>query len=174
MLDEAQANATATQAKPSEEKNKYSISSRAMPLSEENALASVLQILEHYDFEITDISDKPDKDGNIPREGVETAIAKVVKYFRRGIFEIDESKGKFEIIQHLQTSPGTLKEVRYQEFSGDTRVAADGKNPQKEVYGFSYKMLGSLSGLGDGIKKLQGSDLVAMEALGFLFFQLMS
>ena len=146
----------------------FAIKPRAMPLAFEAAAAQVVELLQYYDFDVEAITDPKKKKTTLDQ------LNDVTVEFRKGTFELKKNAdGAPEVVQHLVAS-GSLKEITYAEFSGKIRVASDGKDMKTEMFGAVYQMLGALTGLGPGIVDLRGPDMKAAEALGNLFFTLMS
>lgn len=151
-------------------KSAFSIPKKEFVLSEETATKAVVELLTFYDYDIDALEPAE-------RKSTEKALKEIVGFYRQGRFENGKSDdGAPTVIQHLQETPGTLKSITYGEFTGEVRVqSGDGLEIKKETFTFIYRTLGLLSGIGeDALKKLRGGDLKAMEALGNLFFLLMS
>ena len=149
-------------------KSIFAIKPKETKISHENAVASVVELLQYYDFDVEAIADAKKKKTTLEQ------LEDVTKEFMKGTFELAKNAdGAPEVVQHLVAS-GSLKEITYAEFSGKIRVASDGKDMKTEMFGAVYQMLGALTGLGPGIVDLRGPDMKAAEALGNLFFTLMS
>ena len=152
-------------------KSIFAITPRKTELSYENSAAEVVKLLQYYDFDVEAITDVKKRKSTLEQ------LEDVTREFMKGTFEIKQSAdGAPEVIQHLFHTQGAnpLKEITYVEFSGKVRVASDGKDMKTELFGAVYQMLGALTGLGPGIMELRGADMKAAEALGNLFFTLMS
>ena len=149
----------------------FSIPKKEVKLSFENSVAQVVELLAYYDYDINAIEDAKEK------SGVEKQLKDMARFYMDGRFENRKNEdGAPIVVQHLFETPGTLKEITYQEFTGNIRVASgDGIEIRKDTFNMAYKMLEGMSGMGTGIRdKLRGADLKAAEALGNLFFLLMS
>jgi hypothetical protein len=147
------------------------------PISADSAAAQVKELLAYYDFDISTLDDSivNKKSGLTERASAQATFEKLIPYYREGRLENDKAgDGSLLIVQHLKEPKGTITEIQYKEFTGDNRIASDGKGADFSLT-MAYAMMGSLSGFGEGgMRNLRRGDLRAMEALALGFFVLMS
>ena len=123
-------------------------------ISKESASATVMQILEYFDFDVDTHSDEN-------KELFETAIDKIMIAVRLEKIEVDSKKG-FKIIQNTEND-----KIEYINFGAKVKLDSAKKKTETERM---YAILGSSCGLGDGvIKKLSVKDLKTAEGLAILF-----
>ena len=155
----------------------FSIPARELPISEDSAAAQVKEILSYYDFDLSTLDDQTvnKKTGKTERQSAQETFEKLIPYYREGRLSNDKGAGDtLLIVQHLKEAKGSVTEIQYKEFSGDSRIASDGKGADFSLT-MAYAMMGSLSGFGEaGIRNLRRGDLRAMEALALAFFVVMS
>jgi hypothetical protein len=128
-------------------------------LSQESAQKVFDEILEYYDIDFDDIVNDQGK------EGAETLQNKLVRSIKQGRIETnlsDESAEGFQIIQHTRDG----KTFTYNEYNAK---AAEESDKAKGVSASQYRLLGSLSGQGETIKKMRGPDLKLAEYVAVLF-----
>jgi hypothetical protein len=146
-------------------------------ISEESAAAQISELISYYDFKLSTLNDSTvdKRTGKTERASAQETFEKLIPYYREGRLANDKSSdGSLLIVQHLKEPKGTVNEIQYKEFSGDSRIASDGKGADFSLT-MAYAMMGSLSGFGEsGIRNLRRGDLKAMEALALAFFVLMS
>lgn len=128
-------------------------------LSEKNAKEVIEKMLDYYEIDIAGIEDKELK------KVIKGGYGRLVKAVMLGRLEVKTEDG-IKITQHLR-SGGT--DIEYREIDGKAKMAMAGKE-EKDYYGKSYALMGSLSELGEGaISSLKGVDLSLTEVLGMIF-----
>lgn len=129
-------------------------------LSEKVARDQLQAMLDYYEIDIDDIEEKDVK------RAVKAGYKRVIKAIRLGRLEIS-TEGDIKITQTTRNG----EKIVYREIDGKAKVAMAGKE-EKDYYGKSYAMMGSLSDLGEsGITMLKGVDLSLAEVLGMIFLQ---
>lgn len=135
------------------EKEKYK-------LAEKPAKGQLESMLDYYEIDIDEIEDKE------VRRAVKSGYNRLIKAIRLGRLEI-KIDGGFKVTQTTRNN----EVIEYREIDGDSKVAMSTKE-EKDWYGKSYALMGSLSGVGEsGIRKLKGVDLSLAEVLGMIFLQ---
>jgi len=147
------------------------------PISEDSAIAQIAEILAYYDFKLETLDDTRvnKKTGQTERASAQETFEKLIPYYREGRLSNDKAAdGSLLIVQTLKEPKGTVAAIQYKEFTGDSRIASDGKGADFSLT-MAYAMMGSLSGFGElGMRNLRRGDLRAMEALALTFFVVMS
>ncbi len=132
-------------------------------LSPEVARAQVDVLLDHYDFEVEDLPEAQ-------QAVLDSCIARLVKAVRMGRLQITKSDTGVKVVQTLKRATDSNGGIEYAELTGKARAAMGpiGDNEYVKI----YRLLGSLSGLGEaGITMLKGADISVAESLGFIFLQ---
>jgi plasmid stabilization system protein ParE len=134
------------------DKEKYKISSQ-------NARIQLEKMFDYYEIDIDEIEDKELK------RAIKGGYERLVKAIRLGRLEINLEDG----IKIIQTTRNSGTKITYREIDGVAKSAMAGKE-EKDYYGKSYALMGSLCDLGEAaIKKLKGVDLSLVEVLGMIF-----
>jgi plasmid stabilization system protein ParE len=134
------------------DKDKYKISSQ-------NARIQLEKMFDYYEIDIDEIEDKELK------RAIKGGYERLVKAIRLGRLEINLEDG----IKIIQTTRNSGTKITYREIDGVAKSAMAGKE-EKDYYGKSYALMGSLCDLGEAaIKKLKGVDLSLVEVLGMIF-----
>lgn len=138
---------------------KQAVTPQKPKLSEEAAKAVFEELLDYYDIDFEDIVNDQGK------EGAQTLQNKFIRAIRNGRIETkmndDAAKG-FQIIQHTRDG----KVFEYNEYNAK---AAEESDKAKGISASQYRLLGSLSGKGETIKKMRGPDLKLAEYVAVLF-----
>ncbi|MBU1080905.1 MAG: hypothetical protein KKB59_10505 [Spirochaetes bacterium] len=133
-------------------------------ISAESAEASVRELIDFYRVDVDDIEDDTQK------AGLEMALNRLQKAYRRGELENKRSTEGFHVIQKLVAPPGEVKEIEYAELYGALKLQMDGLDP-KAPTARQHALLGALSGLGPtAIGALNAVDLSTAECLAYVFF----
>jgi len=143
--------------------SKFSLPKTDYQISEESALAQVMQFVTYYAIDIDGISDAE------TRAAVEMAGNKLVEFCRMGLLEITLENGDLKIKQNLKRPPGEVAQITYGVIRGDAKLATDGfaaNDRYKRSYAMMERLSDSISGT---IKQLQGVDLAVVENLGLFF-----
>lgn len=128
-------------------------------LAEEAATEIFQELLDYYDIDYEDIVNDQGKDA------AKTLRNKLIRAIRAGRVETkmnDDPEKGFQIIQHAKDG----KIFEYNEYNAK---AAEESDKARGVSGAQYRLLGSLSGKGDAIKKMRGPDLKLAEYIAVLF-----
>jgi plasmid stabilization system protein ParE len=134
------------------DKEKYKISSK-------NARIQLEKMFDYYEIDIDEIEEKELK------RAIKGGYERLVKAIRLGRLEINLEDG----IKIIQTTRNSGTKITYREIDGVAKSAMAGKE-EKDYYGKSYALMGSLCDLGEAaIKKLKGVDLSLAEVLGMIF-----
>jgi plasmid stabilization system protein ParE len=134
------------------DKEKYKVSSQ-------NARIQLEKMFDYYEIDIDEIEDKELK------RAIKGGYERLVKAIRLGRLEINLEDG----IKIIQTTRNSGTKITYREIDGVAKSAMAGKE-EKDYYGKSYALMGSLCDLGEAaIKKLKGVDLSLVEVLGMIF-----
>lgn len=116
------------------------------------------KMLDYYEIDIDEIEDKELK------RAIQSGYDRAIKAARLGRLSVELEDG----IKVIQTTRSGEK-IEYKEIDGHAKTQMSGKAAD-DVYGKSYALLGSLSGLGENaIKSLKGVDLSLAEVLGLIF-----
>jgi hypothetical protein len=127
-------------------------------LSRQSAKQVIQKMLDYYEIDINEIEDKDLKNA------IKAGMDRTVKAVRLGRLEVKLENG-IEVIQILRN--GT--KISYREIDGTAKMAMAGKE-EKDYYGRSYALMGSLSSLGENaIASMKGVDLSLAEVLGMIF-----
>jgi hypothetical protein len=127
-------------------------------LSLDSAKKEINRMMDYYEIEIDEIEDETLKNA------IQQGYGRAIKAIRRGRLEVIIEDG-IKVIQ--ETKNGT--KIEYREIDGEAKTAMD-SYPAEAIYKRAYALLGSLSGLGEGvIKKMKGVDLSLAEVLGLIF-----
>jgi Glu-tRNA(Gln) amidotransferase subunit E-like FAD-binding protein len=128
-------------------------------LSKESAQAELRKMLDYYEIDIDEIEDKELK------KAIKAGYDRLIKAVRLERLQVVTENG-IKIIQTLKSNGST---VEYREIDGKSKMAMAGKD-EKDYYGKSYALMGSLSGLGENvISNMKGVDLSLVETLGMIF-----
>lgn len=128
-------------------------------LSKKSAHDELNKMLDYYEIDIDEIEDED------LRKAILGGIGRLVKAIRLGRLEIKIEDG----IKIIQTLRDGSKKIEYKEIDGVAKMEMAGKN-EKDYYGKSYALMGSLSGLGEAaIKNLKSVDISLVEVLGMIF-----
>lgn len=128
-------------------------------LTKKNAENELEKMLDYYEIDIDEIEDKE------LRKAIRQGYDRLIKAVRLGRLEIKLDNG-IEIIQTLRSNNS---KITYKEIDGVAKTQMAGKD-EKDYYGKSYALMGSLSELGeDVIKKMKGVDISLVEVLGMIF-----
>lgn len=132
-----------------------------LKLSEKSAKENLQEMLDYYEIDLDDIEDK------VVKSAVKSGLKRLIKAIRLGRLEI-KIEDEFKIIQITRSGKET---ITYREIDGDSKSAMSTKD-EKDWYGKSYALMGSLSGLGESaIRKMKGVDISLVEVLGMIFLQ---
>lgn len=127
-------------------------------LSKENAKNEIQKMLDYYEIDIDDIEDKDLK------RAIKSGMDRLMKAARLGRLIVENENG-FKVKQITRNNT----EILYREIDGKAKMAMAGKD-EKDYYGKSYALMGSLSGLGESaIAQMKGVDLSLVEVLGLIF-----
>jgi hypothetical protein len=133
-------------------------------LSEESAQASVRELIDFYRVDVDDIENETQK------AGLELALNRLAKAYRRGELENERDTKGFHVTQRLVAPPGEVKEITYDELKGALKLQMDGLD-QNATTARQHALLGALSGLGaTAIGSLHAVDLSTAECLAYVFF----
>jgi hypothetical protein len=125
----------------------------------EVAEGELKKMLNFYEIKIEEIEDKDLK------KVIQAGYGRLIKAVRLGRLEIKIEDGTIKVIQ--TTRNGT--KITYDEINGLAKMAMAGHD-EKDYYGKSYALMGSLSNLGESaILKMKGVDLSLAEVLGMIF-----
>lgn len=128
-------------------------------LSKKNAQAELEKMFDYYEIDIDDIEDKDLK------RAIKQGYNRLIKAIRLGRLEFKFEK-EITVIQTLRSNG---EKIEYREIDGVAKTEMAGKD-EKDHYGKSYALMGSLSGWGESaIKSLKGVDLSLAEVLGLIF-----
>jgi hypothetical protein len=128
-------------------------------LSKEAATDVFQGILDFYDIDFEDIVNDQGA------EAAKTLRNKFIRAIRKGRIETnlhEDSQKGFQIIQHTMDD----KEFAYNEYNAK---AAEESDKGRGVSAAQYRLLGSLSGKGEAVKKMRGPDLKLAEYIAVLF-----
>jgi plasmid stabilization system protein ParE len=127
-------------------------------LSQETAQAELKKMFDYYEIDIDGI-ETPEL-----KKAIQAGYDRLIKAVRLGRLEVKAENG-IQVIQTLKSGD----KITYREIDGVAKTEMAGKD-EKDYYGKSYALMGSLSGLGEtAIKKLRGVDLSLCEVLGLIF-----
>jgi plasmid stabilization system protein ParE len=127
-------------------------------LSKHAAGKELEKMMDYYEIDIDEIEDKDLK------KAITSGYDRLVKAVRLGRLEIKLEEG-IQIVQTLRNG----EKIKYREIDGIAKTQMAGKD-EKDYYGKSYALMGSLSDMGEGaIKQLKGVDLSLAEVLGMIF-----
>jgi Glu-tRNA(Gln) amidotransferase subunit E-like FAD-binding protein len=128
-------------------------------LAKELAENELQKMLDYYEIDIDEIEDKELK------KAIKAGYDRLIKAVRLERLQVITENG-IKIIQTLKSNKST---VEYREIDGKSKMAMAGKD-EKDYYGKSYALMGSLSGLGENaISNMKGVDLSLVETLGMIF-----
>lgn len=128
-------------------------------LAKQAAKNELEKMFDYYEIDIDEIEDKELK------KAIQQGYSRLIKAVRLGRLEIKIEDG----IQIIQTLRDGTEKIMYREIDGTAKTEMAGKTLD-DIYGKSYALMGSLSGLGEGaIKKLKSVDLSLAEVLGLIF-----
>jgi hypothetical protein len=137
----------------------YKMDKDKYKLSKETAQAELQKMLDYYEIDIDEIEDKELK------KAIKAGYDRLIKAVRLERLQVITEDG-IKIIQKLKSNGST---VEYREIDGKSKMAMAGKD-EKDYYGKSYALMGSLSGLGENvISNMKGVDLSLVETLGMIF-----
>lgn len=134
-------------------------------LSEEVAVGQVVLLLEHYDIDIDDMSEKVNDEIKMSvKEAVEQSLEKLTTYVRRGVVEVQKTPDGELIVKQTLIS-GTV--IEYAKMTGKAKLATD---RVKGNYAKTYALMGALGNIPDNdFRKMDARDLAVVEILGSVF-----
>jgi Glu-tRNA(Gln) amidotransferase subunit E-like FAD-binding protein len=128
-------------------------------LAKELAENELQKMLDYYEIDIDEIEDKELK------KAIKAGYDRLIKAVRLERLQVVTEDG-IKIIQTLKSNGSTME---YREIDGKSKMAMAGKD-EKDYYGKSYALMGSLSGYGENvISNMKGVDLSLVETLGMIF-----
>jgi hypothetical protein len=131
-----------------------------LKLSEKSAKENLQKMLDYYEIDIDDIEEKE------VRRAVKSGLKRLIKSMMKGRLEI-KIEEEFQVIQTTKNG----EKIIYREIDGKAKTSMANKE-EKDYYGKSYALMGSLSNLGESaITSMKGVDLSLVEVLGMIFLQ---
>lgn len=129
-------------------------------ISEENAIASVTELLQYYDIDVDRVNDES------ALKAIERALDQITLHVRRGVLEFSrDEKSRMNVMHKLSNGDVLI----YTEIGSKAKLAMEKFDPNAG-YSRIYAFMGSLSGVGKaGIEKLPAKDLAVVELLGTVF-----
>ena len=125
------------------------------------AKENLQSMLDYYEIDIDEIDEKDVK------KAIKSGYNRIIKALRLGRLEIKIENG----ITITQTLRNGTEKLTYREIDGKAKTAMAPKE-EKDWYGKSYALMGSLSDMGEtAITSLKGVDLSLAEVLGMIFLQ---
>lgn len=127
-------------------------------LGKEAAKNELQKMLDYYEIDIDEIEDKDLK------KAIKAGYDRLIKAVRLERLQI-KIEEEIKVIQTCKN--GTI--IEYKEIDGNAKMAMAGRD-EKDYYGKSYDLMGSLSNLGTkAISNMKGVDLSLVETLGMIF-----
>lgn len=152
-------------------RSKYSLKEKKFKISEENALTSVMLLLECYGIDVDQMSDDAEEGDKSQKETIEEAIDKIVKSIRLGQLEIfeEDQDVKVRLIIQRRSENSTFSELVFSEmrWRNQTKMSTKG-NHYKRMLSLLCSMC-ETSGGDIALEKLRSSDATIMEYLAVIF-----